>query len=134
VLKKHSAMSEEKYYMINAGLWSTPTRLAFSGRGNTDSKINKAGDMFIDVTSIDTVLSGGRVSFIKLDVEGAELEALKGAKNTIKKYRPRLAVCLYHKPEDIIEIPLYIKSLVSDYNFYIRHHSTWKDETVLYCI
>ncbi|MDR1086700.1 MAG: FkbM family methyltransferase [Endomicrobium sp.] len=69
-----------------------------------------------------------------MDIEGAELDALVGAKDTIRKYKPRLAICIYHKPSDIIDIPLYILSLVPEYKLYIRHYSTYKWETVLYCV
>jgi hypothetical protein len=73
--------------------------------------------------------------FIKMDIEGSELEALKGAKNTIKNQKPRLAISVYHKPEDIFEIPLYLKELVPAYKFYLRHDCLVNlTETVLYAM
>lgn len=75
-----------------------------------------------------------KVTFIKMDVEGAELEALKGARKTIMKHHPRLAISIYHKPEDIWEIPAYILSLSEDYRFYIRHYQFSKNETILYAV
>lgn len=69
-----------------------------------------------------------------MDIEGAELQGLKGAKNIIVKNRPKLAICIYHKPEDILEIPLYLQSIVPDYKFYIRYYSNHDIETVLYAV
>ena len=69
-----------------------------------------------------------------MDIEGAELEALKGAEETIKRYRPKLAICVYHKPEDIVEIPKYILNINPDYKLYLRHYSDNAGETVLYAI
>lgn len=120
--------------MINAGLWSENTTLHFNADGSGGSSIEMDGTSNVNVVSLDSVLNGQRASFIKMDIEGAELEALKGAKDTILKYRPRLAICIYHKPEDIIEIPLYLQSLIPDYKFYIRHYSNYTIETVLYAI
>ena len=71
---------------------------------------------------------------IKMDIEGSELEALKGSKKVIQRDKPRLAICIYHKPEDMTEIPLYIKELVPEYKLYIRHHSNAGTETVLYAV
>lgn len=79
------------------------------------------------------ILSEG-ASYIKMDIEGAELKALEEARNTIVNYKPKLAICVYHKPEDIIEIPLYIHKIVPEYRFYLRHHSKTAEETVLYAI
>lgn len=84
--------------------------------------------------SIDSLLNGDRATFIKMDIEGAELEALKGAKQTIMVYKPKLAISLYHKNEDIIEIPLWIHEIMPEYKFYLRHYSNKQWDFVLYCI
>lgn len=72
------------------------------------------------------------MTFIKMDIEGSELNVLKDARKTIMKYKPRLAICIYHKPEDIYEIPEYILSIVPEYRFWIRHYSSYTWETALY--
>ncbi len=69
-----------------------------------------------------------------MDVEGVELKSLMGAHDTILRDRPKLAVSIYHKYEDMIQIPLYIKSLVPEYRLYVRHYSNNACETVLYAI
>lgn len=84
--------------------------------------------------SLDNLLQGRLVTFIKMDIEGSELKALMGAKETIRKYKPKLAICLYHKKEDILEIPLYVKELLPEYKLYIRHHCNKHGETVLYAM
>ncbi|NCC61241.1 MAG: FkbM family methyltransferase [Verrucomicrobiae bacterium] len=85
-------------------------------------------------TSIDDTLFSMAPNYIKLDVEGAEAEALKGAIRTIKTFRPVLAVCLYHKPEDLWEIPIQIYNICSDYNMYLRLYGHMGIELVLYCV
>lgn len=82
----------------------------------------------------EAIHPGDKVTFIKMDVEGSELESLKGAKNTILRDKPKLAICIYHKPEDMVTIPLYIKELVPEYKLYVRHHSNSWAETVLYAV
>lgn len=79
-------------------------------------------------------LFGEDVSFIKMDIEGAEMDALHGAAELIKSKKPKLAICIYHKLEDLWEIPLYIRSLVVGYDFYVRQHTPLYLETVLYAI
>jgi len=69
-----------------------------------------------------------------MDVEGTELEVLKGSEATIKRYRPKLAISVYHKPMDYIDIPLYIKSLVPEYKMYLRHYTSFDGDTVLYAV
>lgn len=66
--------------------------------------------------------------YIKMDVEGAELEALHGASEMIRKYKPYCAICVYHRKNDLVSIPLYLKSLVPDYHFFLRggyHTIVW---------
>ncbi len=82
--------------------------------------------------TIDRVLGGEPATFIKMDIEGSELSALRGAQNTIRKFRPKLAISIYHKPEDVIEIPTYIMELNPDYKLTIRHYTSLDNETVLY--
>lgn len=75
-----------------------------------------------------------QIGMIKMDIEGAELSALHGAKRRIAEDKPCLAICVYHKAEDIIEIPAFCKSLVSSYQIYLRHYSDNQTETVCYLI
>jgi len=74
-----------------------------------------------------------RISFIKLDVEGAELAALKGAEESIRRFKPKLAISLYHKPNDLFEIILHINREFPFYTCYLDHYTIHAEETVLYC-
>lgn len=106
-----------------------------SGR-KEESKIVRSEDGTaadsIETVVLDNFLRGERVTFIKMDIEGAELDALKGASRIIKEQKPKLAISIYHRPEDIIEIPKLLMELRPDYRFYIRHYSLLLNETVLY--
>lgn len=120
--------------LINAGSWSGKDTLQFVSNGNMASIVPTGGDFSVAVDSIDNVMQGAPVTYIKMDIEGAELEALRGAAQTIKAHRPKLAICAYHKPEDLITLPQYIKSLASGYRFYLRHHQYMSWEMVLYAL
>lgn len=88
----------------------------------------------VSVVNIDAVPECRDATFIKMDIEGAEMDALYGAKETIKKNHPKLAICIYHSDEDMIQIIEYVHSLVSEYKLYVRHHTRGKCETVLYAV
>ncbi len=120
--------------LMNAGLWSRDGYLSFESCGleGAGSKFCEKGKTNVEVRALDCVIKD-RVSFIKMDIEGSELEALKGAKETIQRDKPRLAICLYHKPQDIWEIPQYIKKMVPQYHMAVRHYMTNMYDTVLYC-
>lgn len=122
--------------IINKGLWNCDEILSFAANQGQACGIVDDGTAVtsISTTSIDCVVNDEHVTFIKLDVEGAELRALQGARNTIIRNHPRLAISIYHKPEDIFEIPEYILSLHSDYKLYIRHYQFSDCETILYAI
>jgi FkbM family methyltransferase len=75
-----------------------------------------------------------RIDLIKLDVEGSELSALQGGQHSIKRWHPKLAISLYHRPEDFFSIPLWLDSLDCGYRFFIDHYSIHHEETVLYAI
>ncbi len=74
-----------------------------------------------------------RINFIKLDVEGSELDALEGAKQSIQDFKPKLAISLYHNPDDLFSIPLYVKKTFPFYDLHVDHYTIHNDETVLYC-
>lgn len=93
-----------------------------------------AGGTVMDMCSIDSVLKGERVTFIKMDIEGSELAALKGARKTLEMYKPKLAISLYHKPEDILDIPEYILSVRPEYKLYLRSYSNMRWDFVLYAV
>lgn len=122
-----------EFEVFNEATWSSKRQLTFeiNAFGHA-SKITKEGNEIVNTNSLDNVLDGRPVTYIKLDVEGSELETLKGAVESIKRYRPKLAISLYHKPEDIVEIPVFIESLGMDYKYYIRHYQTRWCETTLY--
>ena len=122
----------DKVTLIKKGTWDKDERLYINALGNSGSSTRSKGTDTVYLTAIDSVVKDDRVTFIKMDVEGAELKSLIGAKNTIIKNKPRLAICVYHKPEDIYEIPEYILSLVPEYRFYLRHYSSVNWGTVLY--
>jgi FkbM family methyltransferase len=105
-------------------------KLSESGTG---SSISDLGGIVVETEALDKI-GLKNVSFIKMDIEGAEMEALKGARNTIIKNCPYLAICIYHRPEDILEIPMYIMSLGIDYKYYIRHHEKNGTELVFYAV
>ena len=121
------------------GLWNEEKELALvvdprDPRGTKLSEGSTNNKHTTKAVRLDDMLDGEKATFIKMDIEGAELNALKGAEQTILKYRPKLAICVYHKPEDIWEIPRYILSIKSDYRLFIRHYGLLSSETVLYAI
>lgn len=116
----------EKYQFIleNLGVGAARGQVHYSA-GDAASSIQTQGNAVGEIIDIDTYVNEkdiSKVDFIKMDVEGAELQALSGARASIGKFKPKLAICTYHKLPDLWEIPLYIKSIRSDYVFYFRHH------------
>lgn len=116
---------------FNKGLWESETTLFFNPNLGSASKIDDNGIEKIETVSIDQIVRF-KVDFIKLDIEGAELSALKGALNTIKNYKPILAICTYHNQSDYINLPDYILKLVPSYKMSFRHYTQGVFESVYY--
>lgn len=134
ICKKHYAENNIKNVdLFSKGTWSENTQISFS-EGASQGQIDVNGTNAIETIKIDDAVAGydGKITFIKMDIEGAELEALRGASETIWKDRPRMAICIYHKPEDLYEIPGYLLSLVPEYRFKVRQYTSMNWETVLY--
>ena len=150
-LKKNTSHLDN-IHILEKGCWSEKTILSFSNCGTMASKIDSDGQIKIETDSIDNIVGPfgpfadrkdsmgasapgvvqDAATFIKMDVEGAELEALKGARNTILKYAPKLAISVYHLKEDLISIPQYILSLNKKYELYLRHYESFSSELILY--
>jgi FkbM family methyltransferase len=119
----------------NVGLFSSAREVFFSEDGS-GARMAKHGKARVRLVSLDEYLSEeerSEITYIKLDIEGAEQDALKGMQKTIAKYKPKLAICIYHLPDDLWKIPLFIYQLNPDYKLYVRqHHSV--HETVCYAV
>lgn len=120
--------------LLALGLGRGKGEARFSSVGGGSSNINDQGDIVIQIDSIDNLLyDKERVTYIKMDIEGAEMDALLGATKTIARDKPKLAVCLYHKTGDFYELPYYLMNTYEGYDYYIRQHAN-NSETVLYAI
>lgn len=108
--------------------------LSFNAGNGEGGAVSEKGSVHIAAAALDEILSGQHIDFIKLDVEGSEISALRGAENIIKNSRPILTVSLYHRAEDIWEIPAQILDLCVNYSFYIRQHYGNSFDSVLYAI
>lgn len=125
---------------VQAGVYSETTVLSFDATGGSISRIvdgisEEDGNLIkISVKAIDDCEECREATFIKMDLEGSEMDALHGAENTIKNNKPKLAICIYHSDADMIQIIEYIHALVPEYKIYVRHHSTCYAETVMYAV
>jgi len=128
--------------IINKGLWDFQTQLEFAKDkyNPEDSSFVLNLDIFdktiIPVCSLDEYFSGipedELPTFIKLDIEGAEKNALQGAVKIIKQAKPKLAICVYHKIEDIYELTRLIYNINNEYRFVLRHYDKGYHSTLLY--
>lgn len=99
----------------------------------SSSKLTNEGKILVNLELLDNLIKDD-VTYIKFDIEGAEYEALIGAKNLIKQKQPRLAVSVYHKAEDILKLFNLIISINDKYNIYLRHYTEGVTETVMFFI
>jgi FkbM family methyltransferase len=129
---KQNFASEPRVEPINAGLHHRAGTLRFRDDASRGALFAADGGTEIKVTTIDDVVGEGRVTFIKMNIEGAEIDALNGAERTIRRWRPKLAISAYHRPSDLWRIPRLVRRLSEDYGLYLRQHDGGVIETVLY--
>ncbi|OGO90169.1 MAG: hypothetical protein A3F10_06385 [Coxiella sp. RIFCSPHIGHO2_12_FULL_42_15] len=127
---------EPRVEPINKGLFSHKDTLYFDNVGTRGSMLveGKMQGISVPVTSVDEVLQGAPVTLIKMNIEGAEIPALRGAAMSIARYKPKLGISIYHRSTDLWEIPFLVKELHSQYQFYLRQHDGGVIESVLYAV
>lgn len=144
--KKAQETPLANFQLVNAGMWNqegitvfdaenTETSHILSAPPNATSDPNQVdvnNTVSVRTVTIDGVVGERTVGFIKMDIEGAEFNALQGAKNTIVRDKPLLAICVYHSHGDTFAIMDYLHQIVPEYRFLLRHYSATSVETVLY--
>ncbi len=138
-LKKH--IEDRKYENItvfNNAMWNKKEKLSFfnsngSGGGFCLPVPSSENNFWVDAVAVDDVIKEP-VDMIKLDIEGAEINALKGMKNMICQYKPVLAVCVYHKQDDFITLPKLVLDMVPEYSIYFRQYLLTPFSTVMYAV
>lgn len=123
--------NDPRIELHNSGLHSHSGKLGFIADSSRAAKIDPDSKFQIDVVSLDDVVSD-RVSFIKMNIEGAEIEALKGARRLIKTHAPKMVISAYHRPTDLWQLPILIKELNSSYKLYLRQQDGGIIESVIY--
>jgi FkbM family methyltransferase len=128
-----SGSQRDRVHIVPVAVGAKRGRLRFETTGTAGSSIG-SGDDTVEVAPLDEILANAAPTYMKFDVEGAERDALIGGSGTISANSPVLAVCLYHRPEDLWDLPLLVQSLRSDYRLYARRYSDERWETVLYAV
>lgn len=126
---------QKKIFCHEKGLWDKKQKI-FYGRNASDdsySIYNTSDICYTETETLDDFLKDKEATLIKMDIEGAELKALAGGKDAIAMQKPKMAICAYHRVEDMWKIPLCLKQFVPEYKIAIRHHAKfWVSETVCY--
>jgi len=120
-------------HLFPNALGSEPGRIRFDTTGTVGSAAG-CGEGWVDVVALDDTAEAFAPTFIKMDIEGAEPEAIRGAARLIRRHQPLMAVCLYHATRHLWEIPLYLKSVLPSYNLHLRRYSNDCWELICYAI
>lgn len=129
-----SSLADPRIFTYPMALGEADDLINFSNEGALGSRINRSAATAVKITALDNLLYKFKPTMIKLDVEGWEMEALKGAQKTIVLLLPKLAVCVYHKPADLWQLPLFLEDNYPEFQFFIRHYSQFLYDTVCYAV
>ena len=117
-------VAKEKNFVVEPfGLGSCKQKIKYASSGNSGSKLTGQGNDIAEIITLDSYVNEkklSRVDFLKMDVEGAELEVLRGAVTTIARFKPILAISVYHKVDDFWTLMNFVKSIRPDYEFVMR--------------
>jgi FkbM family methyltransferase len=124
----------ERIIPCNVAVGASRGQIRFNATGGEGACVAEDGDVIVDCIPIDELVGEKKPTFIKMDIEGFELEALEGARSVIQKHQPILSICVYHRQDDLWRIPLYIHSLVQDYHLFLRPHDVDGWQLVCYAV
>ena len=122
-----------KIHIIQSAAGSKREMVTFNATGTAGSSIGN-GSYEVQCAPLDELLEDVKPTFIKMDIEGAEPDALLGTRQIIERDAPVLAICLYHAQEHLWQIPLLIRSLSDQYSFYLRRYADECWEIVVYAV
>lgn len=108
--------------LLQRGIWRDEEKLPFAAKGGRMSALDEKGKKTIPVTSLDAIIGNKDFTYIKMDVEGAEKEAIEGGQNVIARCQPKLLIAGYHHDDDLWQIPELLWNLVPEYKIYLRRH------------
>jgi FkbM family methyltransferase len=106
----------------------------FISEGTVASRVGLDGTVQVECVPLDGDLAGVKPTFIKMDVEGFEMDALTGASRSIQAGQPVLTICVYHKPDDLWRVPLFIDAMSDAYRFFLRAHDEEGWDLVCYAV
>jgi FkbM family methyltransferase len=122
-----------KLRLYNCAVGATRGVVHFAHSGETGSRISAEG-LPVDCFPIDELFAKTRLTFIKMDIEGAEYDALRGGAKVIQRDQPVLAICVYHTQNDIWRIPLLVREMLPSHNLYLRAYEGDGFQTVMYAV
>jgi FkbM family methyltransferase len=132
-----SSLSEnitKKITILNLAAGATRKKVRFNATGTPASAVSAVGDLEVECRPLDEILDDMAPSYIKIDIEGVELDAISGAQRSIEECRPILAACVYHCPDHLWRIPLLAKLLCKEYSFFLRPYSSDGWDLICYMV
>jgi len=127
-------IKDKKIKLYSLGLNNKNKTAFFTNEGTAGSKLSNCSKYKIKLIALDNYLYNRKPTFIKFDIEGSETNAMLGMKKIMRDFKPKLAICVYHKPSDLWKIPLLIKKINPRYKIFIRHYTRTQHDTVCYAI
>lgn len=122
---------QDRAVVLPYGLAAEAGTKNFDAALGSASRVATVGDSVVEMRCLDA-LNIESPTFIKMDIEGGEVDAIRGAQDTIRKFHPRLAIAVYHRPDDLWRIPAEVDAAGQPYDLYLRHYTEGTDETVMF--
>jgi FkbM family methyltransferase len=133
-VRRMGGSRESRTRTYRAAVGSSHRVERFDSSGDMSASFSASGTSEVEVLPLDEILSDDEKLYIKFDVEGAEMDALRGARRILSDSRPALAVCVYHRPEDMWDVPLHLHDVGAGHEFYLRTEGTDGMDVVCYAL